>query len=237
MSKYEEVQSLIETLDETSKEYLKEYFKNAPAWLYDSLQIVNYPSNYTFIEQGTKVQTITILCKGLVKGTDYPILGAMYDFMWFDPVKCFGSLEYMVKEPMFNASLITATPCTVLQLPMAIYAKWMQLDLNALYMDSSSNTSQLLYEIRRERIYIFMQGTDRLTYFLTLYYKQFASDGTCHITLTRQEISDSTGLSLRTVNRGLTTLIENECILKSGNNLVIHKQQYDRLNDMLADLL
>lgn len=237
MSKYDELHALFKTLDNQSQIYLEKYFKEAPDWLYDSIQIVNYPNNYTFIEQGSKIESITILIKGIVKGTDYPILGAMYDFMWFKSVQTFGALEYFSEEPVFNATLMTACPCTMLLIPMTVYIRWIQSDQNAMHIDACMTTKQLLYEIRRERVYIFMQGTERLTYFLILYYKQFAKNGICNIRLTRQEISDSTGLSIRTVNRSLTTLLENNCLRKSGNNLMIQREQYDNLREMLVDIL
>lgn len=237
MLNYDKVQQLLPTLDNTSSNYLQEYFKNAPDWLYDSLQIVTYESDYVFIEQGSKVQNISILVKGIVKGTDYPILGAMYDFMWFDPIKSFGCMEYFSQSPIFNATLVTATPCTMIILPIAIYAKWIQQDNHALFMDASTTTNQLLYEIRRERVYIFMQGTDRLTYFLLLYYKQFQKRGVCQIALTRQEMSDCTGLSTRTVNRGITTLIEQGCLRKVGSILVIYKEEYRMLQQVINTLI
>ena len=236
MSNYEKVQALFKTLNSDTKHYLQQYFKCAPDWLYDSLQVVTYKSNHTFIEQGEKVQSVHILVKGIVKGTDYPILGAMYDFMWFDPVKTFGALEYFADIDTFNATLVTASPCTMITLPLAAYIKWIEQDINAMRIDASTTTNQLLYEIRRERIYIFVQGTDRLTYFLLLYYKQFAIQGACQINLTRQELSDSTGLSIRTVNRGITALLEQGCLLKSGSQLVIKKQQYERLQELLDAL-
>lgn len=237
MSKFDEVQFLLGTLDKESQDYMNNYFKDAPDWLYDSLQIVEYPSNYTFIEQGAKLDTITILVKGVVKGTAYPVFGAMYDFMWFDTVNAFGALEYFAKRQYFYASLVTASPCTMLLLPLAIYERWIQTDLNAMFIDASTTTKQLLYEIHRERVYIFMQGTERLTYFLFLYYKQFEQDGTCLLHFTRQEISDCTGLSIRTVNRGITTLLEKNCLIKSGNNLIIQKEQYQKLKEILIDIL
>ncbi|MBE5960867.1 MAG: Crp/Fnr family transcriptional regulator [Lachnospiraceae bacterium] len=237
MSNYNEVHALIETLDKETKEYLIQYFKNAPGFVYDSLQIVRYPAGHLFIEQGSPVQTISILVKGIVKGTDYPILGAMYDFMWFDPVKPFGALEYLTKQPCFNASLMTACESTMLLLPLSVYTRWMETDINAMYVDASTTTNQLLYEIRRERIYIFMQGTERLAYFLILYYKQFETDGICHVNLTRQQICDSTGLSIRTVNRGITTLLEKNCLLKSGNKLFIRQSEYAQIQTMMEGIL
>lgn len=237
MSKYDEVQALIESLNSESKRHLTEYLKNAPDWLYDSLQIVHYPSNYLFLSQGSEVRTVSILVKGIVKGTDYPILGAMYDFMWFDPIKAFGALEYFSKQKHFNASLMTASPCTMILLPIAVYSKWMQTDINAMYMDASTTTNQLLTEINRERIYIFMQGPDRLGYFFLLYYKQFEKEGICEITLTKQQISDCTGLSIRTVNRGISILLEKECLIKAGSNLIIQKQQFEKLGELFVDLL
>ena len=237
MSKYKEIQALLKTLDKKSQDYLDNYLKGAPEWVYDSFCIANYPSDYTFIKQGSTIEVISILIKGVVKGTDYPVFGVIYDFMWFDSVKAFGALEYFTKKNQFYATLVTASPCTMLLLPISIYQKWMQMDQNAMYIDASSTTNQLIYEVHRERVYIFMQGIERLTYFLILYYKQFAQDGTCVIPLTRQQISDCTGLSIRTINRGITSLIEKNYLQKTGNALVIEKEQYHHLKEMLIDIL
>lgn len=235
--KYKMVQKLIQGLDEEARTYLETYFENAPQELLNSFSIVEYPKNHIFIKEGEKVQYIHILVKGFVKATDYRIHGAMYDFMWFSPVKTFGALEVITDIDCYKTTLMTTTPCTVLIVERPRYEKWIRSDVNALYMESNSNMVQLLKQTRRERIYLFMQGTDRMGCFLQYYYDQFQERGTCTVKLTRQDMCDCTGLSIKTVNRAITQLEEMKCIAKIGSKIVMKAEHYKVLQQYLSELV
>ena len=161
----------------------------------------------------------------------------MYDYMWFKPVKAFGGLEVILGINEYKTTLMTTTPCTLLVVPRSVYEKWLFQDVQALRMEASTTTTSILKQTRRERVYLFMQGMDRMAYFLIHYYEQFAVGGICHLKLTRQDMSDCTGLSIKTVNRSLINLIETGCIGKSGSKIVINKDHYQELKKYMSELV
>ena len=53
----------------------------------------------------------------------------------------------------------------------------------------------------------------------------------------RQELSDFTGLSEKTITRSVKKLKEDGLISREGNEIVISKEQYARLKENLTEVL
>lgn len=236
-SKYEEIQALFESLDVKTKRYMKEYFKNAPEWVYDSCSVVALNKNDIFITENSKVQSIYLLVEGFVKATDFRIQGAIYNFMWFQPVIAFGALEVILNDPLYKTTLMASTPCKLIKLPKAVYEKWIKEDVTTLFVESSQTARHLMNQSRRERVYLFMQAMDRLAYFMVNYYDQFEVDGVCKVKLTRQDLSDCTGVSVKTITRSVSNLMENGCVGKQGNKIIITPEHYYRLREYISQVV
>lgn len=234
-AKYKEIQALFDRLEPKVKDYMKEYFRKAPEWVYDSCSIVSLNKNDIFITEDSSVQNIYILVDGFVKATDFRIQGAIYNFMWFQPVIAFGSLEVLLNEKTYKTTLMASTSCKLIKCPKAVYERWIKSDVNMLFTESSQNIWHLMNQSRRERVYLFMQAVDRLAYFMLNYYEQFEVDGTCHVKLTRQDLSDCTGVSVKTITRSLANLMEAGCIGKKGNRIIITKKQYEILKEYISE--
>lgn len=230
----DKVLSLIGQLQGKQREYLETYFNEAPVWLLDACNIVKYEKDTIFIRENTLVENVYILVKGKVKLLDYRILGINYDYMWLEAVKTFGPMEIILNLERYQTTLMTTTPCTMLVISKGKFEKWMKGDINALLLESNMMASYLLEQARKERIFIFMQGTDRVAYLLSQMYEETAKDNVCTIKLTRQELSDCTGLSVKTINRSIAKLQEENYINRSGNKIVIHEEQYVRMKDVIA---
>ncbi len=236
-SKYKEIQSVFESLDMRTKEYMKEYFKNAPEWVYDSCSVVALEKNDIFITENSKVLNVYLLVEGFVKATDFRIQGAIYNFMWFQPVIAFGALEVLLNETTYKTTLMASTSCRLIKLPKVVYEKWVKEDVTALFIESSQTALHLMNQSRRERVYLFMQAVDRLAYFMVNYYDQFEMDGLCQVRLTRQDLSDCTGVSVKTITRSLANLMEKGCVRKKGNKILITKEDYLRLKSYISEIV
>ncbi|MDO5293633.1 MAG: Crp/Fnr family transcriptional regulator [bacterium] len=236
-SKYKEILTLFETLDIKTKGYMKDYFKNAPEWVYDSCSVIALEKNDIFITENSKVQNVYLLVEGFVKATDFRIQGAIYNFMWFQPVIAFGALEVLLGETTYKTTLMASTACKLIKMPKVIYEKWVKEDVNALFIESSQTALHLMNQSRRERVYLFMQAVDRLAYFMINYYDQFEINGVCQVRLTRQDLSDCTGVSCKTITRSLTNLMEKGCVGKKGNKIMINAEQYNRLSQYIAEIV
>ena len=231
------VMEKIQSLCKEQREYLEQYFKFAPMWLFSSFSIQHFDANTVFIKEGEKVSTIYFLIEGAAKATDYRIYGAMYDYMWFTPVKVFGALEVILEEKIYKTTLTTTEPCTMFVINRVVYEEWILQDVNALRMEASAAAHSLLKQTRRERVYLFMQGMDRMAYFFMHYYEQFQRNGMCQVRLTRQDMCDCTGLSVKTINRALVHLEESNCLKKVGNRIYLEKEHYDELSKYMSELV
>ena len=54
---------------------------------------------------------------------------------------------------------------------------------------------------------------------------------------TRQGMADATGLSIKTVGRGIKYFEENGLITKDGSVIVINREQYAKLVKQIADIV
>ncbi|MDD5934830.1 MAG: Crp/Fnr family transcriptional regulator [Clostridiales bacterium] len=232
-----QIEECLKNMDQEYQEYIWEYFKNAPAWVWQAISVQRVKKNEAFVREGEKIQSIHMMVKGLVKATDCRVYGAMYDFMWFRPMKVFGALEVIPKEEEYKTTLTTNEDCIFWVMPRSVYEQWMEMDSHAFRIEATATAHGLLKQTRRERVYLFMQGMDRMAYFLLHYYESFGKEGACRITLTRQDISDCTGLSVKTVNRSIASLEEFGCILKEGSRLIITENEFKELQNYVSELI
>ena len=68
------------------KRQIIEYFKTAPDWLADQFHIECLSSRKVFIREGACADQVYLIADGIVKATDYRVIGTEFDFFHFDKV-------------------------------------------------------------------------------------------------------------------------------------------------------
>ena len=68
-------------------------------------------------------------------------------------------------------------------------------------------------------------------------YKKNEKNGVFFVTSSRAEISEMTGLCVRTVNRAVKKFYENGWITKEGNKFSINREQYMKMNETVSALI
>lgn len=229
--------TLQNSLTGEKKDYINKYLDNSPLWFLESMQIVRKEKNSIFIEENEEVDNVYILVDGIVKAMDYRICGIVYDYMWFYAVKVFGAMEILLKMEKYKTTLKTVTDCTMVVISKNKFEKWMLNDINALQMEIQSMGSYLLEQARKERAFLFLQGIDRIIYLFTQIYEQHNEGKECLLRLTRVELSERSGLSVKTINRSIKKMVENGYINKIGNKIIISDKQYNKMKQYLAPIL
>ena len=118
-----------------------------------------------------------------------------------------------------------------------IYEKWLNTDINALKREAKTVGRYLLETDRKSRAYLFLQGADRLALYLVDNYKKNEKNGVFFVSSSRTELSEMTGLCVRTVNRAVKKFHENGWITKEGNKFSINKEQYMKMNETVSALI
>lgn len=221
-------------LEGKEKEELSRLFKNAPVWLLNACTVVDMKKGEIFTREKEPVQVVHILIKGTVKACDFRVLGVAYEFCRYEAVDILGGMELFVESEGYMTTLITETPCQFIIISKDKFAQWLKSDGNAMWFHTSKMTRYLLAENRRERAYLFLQGIDRVYLFFEFLYERTGKE-VCAVKLTRQQISDETGLSIKTINRSLGKMSEEGLITIKGRQIILKRDQYEDMKERTAE--
>lgn len=230
-----EVTALIKKLDKESQIYLGKYFSGAPSWILDDFQIVRMPKNRTFITEGDRADRVYILLKGTVLAVDHRVQEMAYGFIRFHPIEVFGAMEIMLDLEEYKTTLTTTTDCIFLKTSREKFDRWIKNDINAFRMETKKVGTYLLEEVRKERLYVLLQGVDRVYLVLHELYRTYAKDGVLSFYMSRKDFSETTGVSERTITRTLKDLEQKGYITREGWNLIITPEQYHMIQAVIED--
>lgn len=230
-----EIFKLVESLEDDKKEYLRNYLANAPDWLLDEFQIVKMDKDSVFIHENTSADTVYILVEGTVRATDYRVQGIAYDYTRFFPIEVFGVMEFLMEYEEYKTTLTTETPCLFLRISKEHFSKWMIKDIHALLEQVKTMGTYLLEQVRKERLFLFLEGYDRIFLLFMQIYKGSAKDGICKINLTRKYLSNSTGLCIKTINRCVKKMEQDGYISKQGRTIIVNNNQYMNMQKILFE--
>lgn len=215
------------------QDYLKQLFKSMPASV-RSCHVVKMKAYTKFISANDSCNEVWILIEGHVRAIEEQISGDIYVFSEFEAPEIFGEMEGIAGNSSYKATLVTSTDCQFIVLPMENYLNWIRNDSEALFSRAQIIMGGILDQAKKERVYLLLDGTDRLILYLTKYYQEHAKDQICSIRVSRQQIAEQTGFSIKTVNRSIKKLSDSHLITKKGGKMVISEIQYEQLLE-LAD--
>lgn len=229
--------SLLDKLDKKQREQIEDYFSTAPNWLVDSIQIQKMDAKITFVRENTPVDNIFFIARGTIKAIDYRIFGISYDFMRLKGTYAMGGMEVVMDLPTYRTTLETVSPCTMIKIPQPVFRKWLDTDIKALKQEARAMREYLLEETRNGRALLFLQGADRLSMIFIQLYENRAREGVLEIRSTRQELSEQSGLSVKTINRAVKKFEEENLIGRRGNRILINQKQYQRMKENISKII
>ena len=113
--------------------------------------------------------------------------------------------------------------------------KWVLNDINAMKMFTEAMTKYLLEQCRKERLFLFLQGEERVLLFLNDFYEKNRSEDKVIIDMSRNDLAKGTALSVRTVNRTIKELIKEGFLSKKGQKLILTFEKYMEIKERLAN--
>lgn len=232
-----QVLPFLNELGEEKRRQLEDYFHTAPVWLMDSFKIEQMEKGHIFVRENAPVDMVYIIAKGTIKATDYRVLGVAYDFMKFEGTYAMGGMEVVMDLDRYKTTLETVTPCTMISIPIAQFRKWLETDVQALKQEAKAVAGYLNKEARQGRAFLFLQGVERLEMILTQRYETYNIDGVYETSSTRLELAEESGLCVKTINRSVKKLEEENLIGRKGNRITINEKQYLTMKDAVSKII
>ena len=202
----------IQKLEKQNRIYLETYFSGAPFWLMDAFQVIRMPKNRTFITEGEPAEDIYILLEGNVVAEEHRVKDMTYGFIRFFPIEVFGVMELMLEMEEYRTTLVTTAESVFLKTSRRQFGKWFEHDFCAYRMECKKVGRYLLAQARKERLYVLLQGVERIYLVLYKMYQSYERNGTCSLYMSRKDFTETAGVSERTVTRTLKLLEEKGCI-------------------------
>lgn len=207
--------------------YLEMLFQNCTEEVKYYMRVMEVDEDETLIQAGEKCSNIYIILSGKVTGIEWPMNDRPYFFKDYGPGDFFGEIEYFADLSNYRISVVTVTRCRVAVIPVIFYMEWLKNDVEALYMRTKANMRRLISQTADARKYLFIEGKERLMMHLIRKYEQKQpSKKVLELKQSRDQLSEEIGFSVKTLNRNIKKLKEDDLIRIIKGKIVITEDGY-----------
>ena len=215
--------------------YFEPLFQSDSHTFLKTCKIVTIKTNVRFVSTGEVVDKIWICISGSVKVMEEFKSGETYIFTQFSAPEIYGEMEMLAGIPLYRSSLVAATDCVFIVGPATAYVSWIKRDANALYERTQFLAKRVMEEGRSNRAYLLLDGTERIKIYFTDYYTCSEDEPICVLRNTRQQISDETGYSVKTVSRVIKKLSGQGFLTVEGQRIIMTNKQYKKMLESIDE--
>lgn len=231
----DEILDQIDKLSPELKSYFEQLFQIESRDFLKTSKIVTIKANERFVSTGGILDRIWICISGVVKVMEEFRSGEIYIFTKFSAPEIFGEMEALAEIPKFRASLVAETDCVFIVGSVEAYKKWVKSDAKTLYERTRHLLKGVMDEGRSNRAYLLLDGMERIKLYFIDHYVPCENDEPCILKNTRQQISDETGYSVKTVNRVIKKLSEQEFLIVKGQRIIINNTHYKKMLESMDE--
>lgn len=231
------IRLLLETtkLEPHIREYTRRFLKKECRDFLATCNIVTIEADKRFVSTGERVDKVWITLSGTIKVMEELETGENYIFTQFSAPAIFGEMETLADIGRYSASLVTVTECVFLVGSSKEYLDWLKNDIDSLYHSTQKIIKNIMGEGKMNRAYLLLNSLERIKIYLVEHYKQHEQNDICTLKITRQDISDEIGYSVKTVNRIMKRLKDENLINITGQSIVINREQYNTMLKSVDD--
>ncbi|MVB09921.1 Cyclic nucleotide-binding domain protein [Caprobacter fermentans] len=202
--------NLSETLGSEGKalrEKLEPMIKSFPCGA--SVLPVSLASGEALIREGDACERVYLLLSGRVSVIISRPRLSSYTVTEFRPFEFFGEYELLAGKNQYLAEVRAVSPCRLLSFSAGTYLQWMKSDPEFFSERVRSIVGALLDQAVNERTRHFLDAPGRVMQVLLRAYEACRDpQESVRLTVTRAEIAERTGCSVRTVNRVIRSLAQ-----------------------------
>lgn len=229
MKSRQEFTEIIKGMNQEQFKYINDFFKDCPEEIMQTVQYVKISEGQAILQEGMPCNYVWVVIEGELNGTDIQLPGNVYSFYEHSGINIIGDYEPFAGLAEFQKTIYAVTVCKAFRIPSSIYMNWMRHDHNALFMRAQALAQTLAKEISNERKYLLMNAKDRLILYLLKVYDKWECGGNCILKKTQSQLAQNVGMNIRTVQRSIKRLEEEEFLTCHSGKIHISRQQYEKL--------
>lgn len=219
----------------TSK-YLRELFGRETEDILAVSRLWTVEAGTRFISAQERITNIYILVAGRVSVLEEYRTGNIYIFLENKVPSIFGEMETIADIKFYLATLVAKTDCLMVAVPVCCYKDFIRRHPAIFYERTQLILKELLKNGGDNRLYLQLQSIDRIKlYFIKKYIKSGKGE-VCILKMTKQQIADETGYSLKTVLRSLKTLEADKYLTQAGHKILIDEEQHQKMMDSIDQI-
>lgn len=207
--------------------FLNNFFLNCPNDFASNIIFMRYGKNHTLINTGNSCSHVYILLHGRLQAIEENVIDEPYRFTELSAIDIVGDFELFEHTSSSIITLMTIEKSDCIIIPAKAYLQWIKHDANALFIRMQMLIKQLSVQTQFDRQNFFMDNKMRLLYFLEKEcHNQIKQSLPYKIRYTRQQIAQKLGCSIRTINRNILSLNQNNIVSLNHGKIEIDQQQY-----------
>ncbi len=185
--------------------------------------------------KGNDIENVYVSCQGKMQVRNEFENGFVYSFASINPIAYIGVMEIMANKQNYSSTLQTSTECIILEIPKSDFIEWItsdqELTLEVLHFVSKSMYEQSL---KTGEVLAYPAICILITYLMNVFESE--DKDIAILEKTREEIGSILGFSIRTINRNLKILKEENLISVNRKSISITKEQFNRLSYKLESI-
>ena len=185
--------------------------------------------------KGNYIENIYVSCQGKMQVRNEFENGFVYSFASINPIAYIGVMEIMANKQNYSSTLQTSTECIILEIPKWDFIEWItsdqELTLEVLHFVSKSMYEQSL---KTGEGLAYPAICILITYLMNVFENE--DKDIAILEKTREEIGSILGFSIRTINRNLKILKEENLISVNRKSISITREQFNRLSHKLESI-
>ena len=215
------------------RDYLLRFFSCIPDDLARHLVRGEVKKGQYILKWGAPCDAVYFMLKGKVTGEAYTSKGRGYSFMDFSKMHVLGDFELFYDFKEYTISVRAEEDCSILKLSSEQYKNWIRNDANALYLRLQNILTVLSFERMIDREYLQMSIKERLATLLKRFYEDGPREknGSYTVSNTQVELADKIGANLRSVQRSIAALEEDNLVSLKRGKITISGEQYEALKN------
>lgn len=214
---------------------VKEFIKNIPKDIKERCNFKRIKKNEIVVLKEQEIEKIYIHCKGKMRVRNEFENGFIYDFATIEPISYIGAMEVMANKKFYSSTLQTITDNIILEIDKFNFIDWINKD-HKLSLDVLHFVSSQMYEqsLKTGEVLAYPALGTLINYLINV----FESENKDEVVLKkkREEIGSILGFSVRTVNRNLKILKDENLVFVDRKGISINKKQCEKLYEKLNSI-